>query len=180
MPRKLKDKKLMKNRYMITLPESYSEYMSNIGPLSTGIQLLIAENVIGCSVQHFKSTLYPTKGEMDTRQHATDSIVSEMIRMARWMLEGKVIAIGTSKIDPTLFLQVRWDITGQTNWVYVSHKLVGGFKHVIYDGVMDIDTEVYSVSEHPMQWVGVKGVDLRMNGRMDYIARWIELSEGRR
>lgn len=180
MPRKRKEEHLVKGRYNITLPKSFHEWVNIGGNLSTRIQLLIAEDILGCTITQFRDALYPIQADMDSRQHKQDTLMQEMLRMARWMLEGEVITVVLSKDGTCAYLEVYWKLTKKTTWVYVDFDTTG-FRKVIYDEVVDAPTdyENYSVFEYPSILVG--GLDLSTPAtKYQFILKWIRDSRSYR
>ena len=202
--RKLKVKENKALRVTVTMPPSFSEWTGITG-MSQFLQRHVAELIAGVTYEEFVSDrgkwTTGSSGEPQLGMNGgqlrfkKDPWEQEFIRLARWMIESKILGFSRSA-NPHWVLVVKWEKTGVTNAVKVLYN-TRQFKHVCYDSVYagqeELDQELHSVIE---EW---KEGDPKAKEDLDYtdipmvknwldsiysldmfkakiIARWAELS----
>ena len=158
MPRKTKTGAILKSRKNITLSDSFTDWGSKKEPLSRKIQSLIASDVLGATLEQFKTDLYSDKKAKTLRNHPKDTMEQEFVRAARWSLESKITDILIKNDGTEILFQVHWLLTDTTVWVR-TYPLVNGFKHVIYDEVVSEDI-INALNVLPDIWVGVPDYEM--------------------
>lgn len=144
MAKRIKEAHLKAKRRNITIPQSFDTFVKeNPINLSKMAQVYIAEEVTGMKFQEFE-TLYSTEESRADRHHASDSIVVEFIRVARWMLEGTIVdsvAVYSKEFgyEHDLDLKVVWQNGEET--IVLLHMELDGFRHVIYDMAYEPGTD---------------------------------------
>ena len=126
--RQKKNPDLKAKSVMVTMPNSYHEFMTD-GNLSRFVQIAIAEKVTGVTYKEFLAHQNPYE---DTRVRR-DPWEQEFLRMARWMLEGKVIGVSRQANPDWLFL-VKWNLTNETTLLRMDYR-TSSFNRVVYDEV---------------------------------------------
>ena len=144
MPRIKKDPTTKKSRKLITLPQSFADWVTSHAALSTGIQLEIAGSILGTDVKQFTEDLYSDSLTKSMRSHFRDSMDQEFIRMARWIRESIIEDCLVKNDGSVVLFKVRWLLTNKTVWVK-THVNTGGFIKVIYDDVMHEGIEGLSI-----------------------------------
>lgn len=156
--RKTKPTKLLKDRKYITVNTSLTNWASRNKPLSTKLQILIAQDVIDSSQEEFVTKLYPNEESLRNRSHNKDTVEQEMVRMARWMLEGEIIDSIIKNDGTELLLRVNWKLTGVKTWVRI-YTTINGFKKVLYDEVVS-DEEIAGMNILPHVYIGTPDYEM--------------------
>lgn len=129
--RKTKNPELKASRVLATQPASFSEWQKAHGGVSHMIQQLTAASITGITLEQVES-MYAVA---DIRVKKTP-LLQEYIRMARWLVEGKILAFYVESETLDVLIAVQWTKTPETpiTWVRV-HSDTKGFAKVCYDAV---------------------------------------------
>ena len=133
--RKTKSPQLKAARTLTTGPASFAEWWKAYGGTSHAVQQLTAASVTGITLAQMESMYSPEMGGLDNRLKKSPWS-REYIRMARWMLEGRILAFSVESDTLDVLLAVQWILSPGTpvTWVRIRSD-THGFERVCYDSV---------------------------------------------
>lgn len=157
----------------ISLHRSLVDYVT-VGEgrsFSKYLQQKICEDVTGTTFEDFVVDIYSLRTATDARSHSTDTLEQEFYRMARWMCEGEILE-EIEHIDKFSILKIRWRTTGLVCWVKVD-LCTEGYKHVIYDEVVNYNPDVYGEGDS----IIIYGSGPEIPAKWNLLQRWKEVSQ---
>lgn len=146
MPRKTKDDNKRVVCKSVTMYPALFEYMRSKNTISRAIRDLITADVIGISQSEFISSIYHTHTSVTNRSHSQDTLEQEYNRVAKWMLESRILHAAYLPHENRVYLEVHWMVTDKVTIVKVDLN-TEGFVHVIYDEIIcdtDEDRESFN------------------------------------